>query len=146
MARYPNLILTGTKARPDKETEGLSGNNLFVELGSGSKSNITVGMGTEEMDDLIYMAIESAAKQQGHELSNAEIKALYENAREQLEETDQQARLRDLLKGRPNYGRPGPYGMAVPNGWLIKGWKEGKYDKRKDYILHIGIAHEIEPE
>ena len=146
MARYPNLILTGTKARPDKETEGLSGNNLFVELGSGSKSNITVGMGTEEMDDLIYMAIESAAKQQGHELSNAEIKALYENAREQLEETDQQARFRDLLKGSPNYGRPGPFGMAVPNGWLIKGWKEGKFDKPKDLLLHKDRAYELQPE
>ena len=146
MAKYPNLILSGTKAREDKETEGLKGNNLFVELGAGNKSNITVGMGTENMDDLIYMAIESTAKQHGKTLSDAEYKALYEKAREQLEEVDQQARMRDLMKGQPNYGRPGPYGMAVPNGWLIKGWKEGKFDKPKDYILHKGMAHELQSE
>ena len=146
MAKYPNLILSGTKAREDLETEGLKGNNLFVELGSGSQSNITVGMGTENMDDLIYMAIESTAKQHGKTLSDAEYKALYEKAREQLEEVEQQARMRDLMKGQPNYGRPGPYGMAVPNGWLIKGWKEGKFDKPKDYILHKDRAYELQPE
>ena len=146
MAKYPNLILQGTKAREDLETEGLKGNNLFVELGAGNKSNITVGMGTENMDDLIYMAIESAAKQHGKTLSDAEYKALYENAREQLEEVDQQARFRDLLKGSPNYGRPGPYGMASPQGWLLRGWKEGKFDKPKDLLLHKDRAYELQPE
>ena len=142
MARYPNLILTGTKARPDKETEGVAGNDLFLKL----ENNLVVSLGTMSREDLINLAIEQWAKMLNHVPSDAETKAYYEKARERLEQDDQQAEFKELTKERTTYGRPGPYGMSVPNAYLIKDYKEGKYDKRKDYILHKGMAHEIEPE
>ena len=142
MARYSNLILSGTKARPDKETEGVAGNDLFLKL----ENNLVVSLGTMSREDLINLAIEKWAKMLDHVPSDAETKAYYEKAREILEQEDQQAEFKELTKKRTTYGRPGPYGMAVPDGYLIEGYKEGKYDKRKDYILHKGMAHELQSE